>query len=87
MALLQNPFNLLRTLLAVVSCVTNAMQAATVIAARAVLSTVLRFWEEAKSNQAAEALNAMARNTATVVRRDVSEAADESPKKNMDVAR
>ena len=35
-----------------------------------VLSTLLRFWQEAKSNKAADALKAMVSNTATVLRRD-----------------
>src|SRR3546814_12793968 len=38
-----------------------------------VLSTFLRFWQETKSNKAADALKAMVSNTATVIRRDLSE--------------
>ncbi len=71
----KNPFNLLLTLLAVISYLTEDMKAATVISAMVVLSTVLRFWQEAKSNKAADALKAMVSNTATVMRRDVSEGA------------
>ncbi|MGO4611063.1 hypothetical protein AB4142_32510, partial [Variovorax sp. 2RAF20] len=33
---------------------------------------LLRFWQEAKSNKAADALKAMVSNTATVMRRDFS---------------
>jgi Mg2+-importing ATPase len=66
----KNPFNLLLTLLAVISWLTEDMKAATVIFSMVVLSTLLRFWQESKSNQAADALKAMVSNTATVMRRD-----------------
>jgi Mg2+-importing ATPase len=36
-----------------------------------VLSTLLRFWQEARANKAADALKAMVSNTATVIRRDL----------------
>jgi len=66
----KNPFNLLLTLLAVISYITEDIQATIVISAMVVLSTLLRFWQEAKSNKAADALKAMVSNTATVIRRD-----------------
>uniref|UniRef100_UPI003CFE730C magnesium-translocating P-type ATPase n=1 Tax=Pseudomonas sp. NPDC089569 TaxID=3390722 RepID=UPI003CFE730C len=66
----KNPFNLLLTLLAVISWLTEDMKAAIVIFSMVVLSTLLRFWQESKSNQAADALKAMVSNTATVLRRD-----------------
>ena len=66
----KNPFNLLLTLLAVISWLTEDMQAAIVIFSMVVLSTLLRFWQETKSNQAADALKAMVSNTATVMRRN-----------------
>ena len=69
----RNPFNLLLTLLAVVSYFTEDMKAAIVISSMVVLSTLLRFWQEAKANKAADKLKAMVGTTATVVRRDVSE--------------
>jgi Mg2+-importing ATPase len=68
-----NPFNLLLTLLAVISYLTEDMKATIVIGTMVLLSTLLRFWQEAKSNKAAEALKAMVSNTATVIRRDLSE--------------
>ncbi|AZD28705.1 magnesium-translocating P-type ATPase [Pseudomonas chlororaphis] len=71
----KNPFNLLLTLLAVISWLTEDMKAATVILSMVVLSTLLRFWQEAKSNKAADALKAMVSNTATVLRRDVVDSA------------
>ncbi|QJI28531.1 magnesium-translocating P-type ATPase [Pseudomonas sp. ADAK18] len=67
----KNPFNLLLTLLALISWLTDDMKAATVIFSMVVLSTLLRFWQEAKSNKAADALKAMVSNTATVLRRDM----------------
>ncbi|WP_288108986.1 magnesium-translocating P-type ATPase [Limnobacter sp.] len=73
----RNPFNLLLTLLAIVSFLTHDMKATTVISTMIVLSTLLRFWQEAKSNKAADALKAMVSNTATVSRRDVTEDAAE----------
>jgi Mg2+-importing ATPase len=69
----KNPFNLLLTLLAVISWLTEDMKAATVIFSMVVLSTLLRFWQETKSNQAADALKAMVSNTATVLRRDLED--------------
>lgn len=65
----RNPFNLLLTLLAFISWLTEDMKAATVIFSMVVLSTLLRFWQETRSNQAADALKAMVSNTATVTRR------------------
>ncbi len=64
----RNPFNLLLTLLAGVSYATDDMKAALVIATMVLLSTLLRFWQEGKSNQAADALKALVSNTATVLR-------------------
>ncbi|WP_133752021.1 magnesium-translocating P-type ATPase [Pseudomonas sp. LP_7_YM] len=65
----RNPFNLLLTLLALISWLTEDMKAATVIFSMVVLSTLLRFGQETRSNQAADALKAMVSNTATVLRR------------------
>ena len=67
-----NPFNLLLTLLALVSLATADMQAATVIGAMVLISTLLRFWQEGKSNRAAEALKSLVSNTTTVLRPDDS---------------
>ena len=69
----RNPFNLLLTLLAVISFLTDDMKATVVIGMMVLLSTLLRFWQEAKSSKAAEALKALVSNTATVIRRDISE--------------
>ena len=64
----RNPFNLLLTVLALVSWVTEDMKATLVIGSMVVLSTVLRFLQESRSNQAAERLKAMVSNTSTVLR-------------------
>jgi Mg2+-importing ATPase len=76
----KNPFNLLLTLLAFISWLTEDMKAATVIFSMVVLSTLLRFWQETRSNQAADALKAMVSNTATVMRR--AEESGDQPQDN-----
>jgi len=68
-----NPFSLLLTVLALISYFTEDMKAAIVISMMIVLSTVLRFVQETRSNKAAEQLKSMVSNTATVLRRDVAE--------------
>ena len=67
-----NPFNLLLSLLALVSYLTHDMKATIVISSMVLLSTLLRFWQESKSNKAADKLKAMVSNTATVLRRDLA---------------
>lgn len=68
-----NPFSLLLTVLAVISFLTEDLKATVVISLMIVLSTVIRFVQESKSNRAAEKLKAMVSNTATVLRRDIAE--------------
>lgn len=65
----KNPFNLLLTLLAVVSYLTEDVKATVVIGTMVALSTIIRFVQEGKSTRAAERLKAMVSNTATVIRR------------------
>ena len=75
----RNPFNLLLTLLAGVSYATDDLRATIVIGSMVLLSTVLRFVQESRSNKAADRLKAMVSNKATVLRRALaSEAADEA---------
>lgn len=69
----RNPFNLLLTLLALISFLTQDMKGTIVISTMVVLSTLLRFWQESKSNKAADALKAMVSNTATVIRPGILE--------------
>lgn len=69
----KNPFNLLLTILASVSYYTEDMKATIVIGTMVVLSTLMRFIQEARSNTAADKLKEMVSNTATVSRHDVVE--------------
>ncbi|MFC7421731.1 magnesium-translocating P-type ATPase [Iodobacter arcticus] len=71
----RNPFNVLLTLLAVISFITEDATAAAIISAMVVISTFLRFVQEKRSNKAADRLKEMVSNTATVLRRDPSKVA------------
>jgi Mg2+-importing ATPase len=64
-----NPFNLLLTLLAAVSYFTDDIQAAVVIGLMVLLATTIRFFQERRSNLAAQALRRQVGNTASVRRR------------------
>lgn len=73
----RNPFNVLLTLLAVVSYLTEDLQATVVIGAMVLLSTLIRFVQEGRSQRSAERLKAMVGSTATVIRRDLGTEAAE----------
>jgi len=76
-----NPFNLLLTVLAIISYLTEDMRATIVIGLMVILSTVMRFFQEMRSNQAADKLKEMVSNTATIMRHDIAEdVADEARK-------
>jgi len=64
----RNPFNLLLTVLGIVSYATEDWFAAGVIALMVAIATLLNFIQEARSTRAADALKAMVTNTATVRR-------------------
>ena len=64
----RNPFNLLLTLLAGVSALTDDLPGAAVIGTMVLVSTVLRFVQESRSSRAAERLKALVSTTATVLR-------------------
>lgn len=64
----RNPFNLLLTVLGVVSYATEDLFAAGIIGLMVVISTLLNFVQESRSIRAADALKAMVTNTATVLR-------------------
>ena len=66
----RNPFNLLLTALGMISYATEDLTGALVIALMVLISTLLNFIREARSNRAADALKAMVSNTATVIRSD-----------------
>jgi Mg2+-importing ATPase len=69
----KTPFNILLTVLAMISYFTEDMKATIVISFMIVLSTFIRFLQERKSNLAADQLKAMVTNTVTVLRRDSAE--------------
>ncbi len=62
------PFNYLLLILALISFITEDYRAAVVITLMVILSGSLRFWQEYRSNIAAEKLRALVRTTATVSR-------------------
>ncbi len=63
-----NPFNILLTILAIVSALTGDDEATTVIGFMVVFSTVLRFTQEFRSNKSAQSLRALVRTTTAVER-------------------
>jgi Mg2+-importing ATPase len=67
----RNPFNLLLTMLAAISFYTDDAKGAIVIGSMVVLATAIRFYEESRSNKAAEKLKEMVSNKATVLRRNL----------------
>ena len=73
----RNPFNLLLTVLAAMSLLTGDVQGTLVIALMVVLATLIHFFQERRSSQAAQALKAQVSNTATVRRRADGGAASE----------
>ncbi|QMV72910.1 magnesium-translocating P-type ATPase [Comamonas piscis] len=69
----RTPFNLLLTVLAIVSWMTGDAKATAVIGSMVALATGLRFWQEGRANKAAAGLQAMVSNTAAVLRRTVQD--------------
>jgi Mg2+-importing ATPase len=63
-----DPFNLLLMALAAVSWATRDLKATVVISTMVALSTALRFTQEHRSSRAAESLQSLVGNTATVLR-------------------
>ncbi len=68
----RNPLNVLLVSLAVLSWLTGDARAAIVIVLMVVLSVLLAFVQEHRSNRAAAALRALVKTRASVVRRDAS---------------
>ncbi|MEI7430314.1 MAG: magnesium-translocating P-type ATPase, partial [Betaproteobacteria bacterium] len=81
----KTPFDLLLTLLATISYFTEDHKATIVIGSMVVLSVFIRFWQESKSNRAADKLKAMVSNTATVIRHDIAEDVMEQARQFFDV--
>jgi Mg2+-importing ATPase len=77
----RNPFNLLLTVLATISYLTEDVRATIVIGAMVLLSTLIRFFQETRSNKAADRLKEMVSTTATVLRRDPAEIAAEEARR------
>ena len=75
-----NPFNVLLTVLAVLSFLSADRKATVVIGVMVGLSTVIRFVQEGRSHRAAESLRAMVSNKATVIRRSAGTAPSVAPK-------
>ncbi|MCC2645531.1 MAG: mgtA [Burkholderiales bacterium] len=63
-----NPFNLLLTFLDLFYIITNDIRGIIVLSAMIIISTVLRFVQEQRSNNAADKLKEMVSTTATVIR-------------------
>lgn len=66
----KNPFNLLLTILDIFFIVTEDLNGIVVITLMIIISTILRFVQEKRSNNAADKLKAMVSTTATVFRLD-----------------
>ena len=80
---LANPLNILLIVLTIVSVVTQDYDGATIIGLMVVLSVALSWIQEARSNNAAEALRAMVKTTATALRREpVEEPEDEQERED-----
>ncbi len=67
----KNPFIILLIALAALSFLTDDRQGAVLITVMVLISGLLRFYQEFRSNKAAEQLKAMVSTTATVSRRDI----------------
>lgn len=65
----KNPFNILLTILAIIAALTEDTEGTIIISIMVILSTLLRFWQEAKSNKAADTLRSMVSNKSHVIRR------------------
>jgi Mg2+-importing ATPase len=63
-----NPFNLLLTVLALLSFISADAKATVVIGTMVALSTVIRFVQEGRSHRAADGLRSLVSNTASVLR-------------------
>jgi P-type Mg2+ transporter len=66
--IIRNPLVILLTILSAVSFLTGDARAGSVMVGMVALSVGLRFWQEARADEAAEKLKAMIHVTATVVR-------------------
>jgi Mg2+-importing ATPase len=74
LATFKNPFILILAVLAGISLILepDELKGPVIIGTMIAISVVLRFWQEFRSSRAAEALKAMVRTTATVIRREAA---------------
>jgi Mg2+-importing ATPase len=75
----KNPLVLLLAALGLLSLLTGDLRATAVIFVMVLLGVVLRFFQEMRADQAAEKLQAMVSNTATLVRDGKERASTSSP--------
>lgn len=80
-----DPFNLLLSVLAAVSWYTGDLKATTVIGSMVMLSSLIRFAQERRSSQAADALQAMVGSKATVLRRETDNPADSATARHVEI--
>ncbi|MGW6778705.1 magnesium-translocating P-type ATPase [Brucella pseudogrignonensis] len=92
----KNPFIAVLVLLAAISSVTDILlplhngedpeyTGVTIIMTMVILSALLRFWQEYRSGKAADALKAMVRTTATVLRRQASGAGPDATSRSVEI--
>ena len=72
-----NPLNILLLALAIISFFIGDFKAAILITVMVLLSTILTFFQEYRSNKAVEKLRLMVRTTATVIRKNVIEKSED----------
>lgn len=68
-----NPFNILLSILALISYLTEDETAAIIILIMVVIATLLRFFQESRSNKEADAISSLVSNTIAVLRTNSSE--------------
>jgi Mg2+-importing ATPase len=66
-----NPFNVLLSILAIISVATQQRATFVILMVMVFLSTGLRFWQEMKSNRAANELKLLVRDDVTVIRNGI----------------
>ena len=63
-----NPFNVVLTILAIISFITGDIMASITIISLIIISTLIKFFQENKTNKASERLKSMIKTTATTLR-------------------
>lgn len=73
-----NPFNILLSILALISYLTEDETAAIIILIMVVIATLLRFFQESRSNKEADAISSLVSNTIAVLRTNSEEGKKET---------